>query len=122
MSARTAEQVQEEISGLLRHLAEPVNAGESIQQCIRKVSMRAGLPYGQIKRMWYGEWKKIPAHIADHLRERAAAHDRRLQQSALQTLLAMRESNPDLFSQSIEALGDILHRTGQERGSSRRSS
>lgn len=117
MSAPTAEQVQQEISSLLRQLSEPVVAGESIKTCIRRASMRAGLSFGQTKRMWYAEVKSIPAHIADQLRERAAEHERRLRQSAFQTLLAMRESDPDMFRESIEALGDILDRPGQERRS-----
>lgn len=114
----SATEVTQEISLLLRQLASPAEPGESVKACIRRASMRSGLSFIQAKKCWYGEYARIPAHIADQIRERAAEHDRRLKQSAFQTLLAMRESDPDLFRESIEALGDILHRPGQERRSS----
>jgi hypothetical protein len=105
---RTSEQVQDEISKLLRRLADPVEAGESVKACIRRASMRAGLSYGQTKRCWYKEMRNIPAHVADEIRDRAAAHDRRLQQAAFQAIIALQESDPDYFRQCIEEVGDIL--------------
>ena len=104
----TAEDVQEEISKLLKRLADPVEAGESVKACIRRASMRAGLTYTQTKRGWYGEWINIPAHVADTIRERAAAHDRRLKHAAFQALVAMQESDPEFYRQCIEEVGDIL--------------
>lgn len=115
-------EVTQEISQLLRQLASPGEPGESIKESIWRASRRAGLSFIQTKKYWYRERRTVPAHLADQIRERAADHERRLKRAAFQTILAMRESDPDLFSESIEALGDILHRTGQERGSSRRSS
>jgi hypothetical protein len=105
---RTAEEIQDEIARLLRRLADPVVAGESVKACIRRASQRAGLPYGQAKRAWYCEWRKIPAHVADEIRERAAAHDRRLQQAAFQAIVALQESDPDYYRECIEEVGDIL--------------
>lgn len=113
----SAESVTQEISALLRQLASPVEAGESVKACIRRASMRSGLSFNQTKKCWYREYRSIPAHIADQIRERAADHERKLKQSALQTLLAMQRSDPDLFRESIEALGDILHRQGEGRRS-----
>lgn len=117
----SAEEVTTEISLLLRRLASPGEPGESVKACIRRASMRSGLSFNQAKRGWYREWKNIPAHVADEIRQRAADHDRRLKQAAFQTLLAMRDSDPELFSESIEALGDILHRKGESRRHSRGS-
>jgi hypothetical protein len=105
---RTSEQVQDEISKLLRRLADPVEAGESVKACIRRASVRAGLPYGQAKRAWYKEWRNIPAHVADEIRERAAIYDRRLQHAAFQAIAALQESDPEFYSQCIEEMGDIL--------------
>jgi hypothetical protein len=104
----TAETVQDEISSLLRQLANPVTAGDSVKSCIRRASMRAGLPYGQTKRLWYREWHDIPAFVADNIRERANIHDRKLKHAAFQTLVAMQNSDPEFFGSCIEALGEIL--------------
>jgi hypothetical protein len=105
---RTSEQIQDEISALLRRLADPVTAGESVKACIRRASQRAGLPYGQAKRAWYREWRNIPAYVADEIRERAAIHDRRLQHAAFQAILALQDSDPDYYRQCIEEMGDVL--------------
>lgn len=104
----TAEDVQDEISALLKRLADPVVAGESVKACIRRASMRSGLPFNQTRKLWYREVKNIPAYLADELRERATKHDRQLKHAAFQTLVAMQESDPEFFGDCIEALGDIL--------------
>jgi hypothetical protein len=105
---RTSEQIQDEISALLKRLADPVTAGESVKACIRRASQRAGLPYGQTKRLWYSEWRTIPAHVADEIRERAEIHDRRLQQAAFQAILALQDSDPEYYRHCIEEMGDVL--------------
>jgi hypothetical protein len=105
---RTSEDIQNEISALLRRLADPVTAGESVKACIRRASQRAGLSYGQTKRCWYKEMRNIPAHVADEIRERAAAHDRRLQQAAFQAIIALQDSDPEYYRHCIEKMGDVL--------------
>lgn len=108
MSAHTAEQVQDEIAKLLRRLADPVVAGESVKACIRRASTRAGIPYGQTKRLWYREWSAIPAFVADQIRERTAAHDRNLKASMVEAIAAMQSTDPDFYRAAIEALGEVL--------------
>jgi hypothetical protein len=105
---RTAEEIQDEIARLLRRLADPVVAGESVKACIRRASQRAGLPYGQTKRLWYREWRDIPAFVADNIRERADKHDRKLKHAAFQAIIALQDSDPDYYRQCIEEVGDIL--------------
>jgi len=104
-SARTeivsADQVQDEISHLLRQLADPVVAGESTKACMRRVSMRTGLPYGQIKRAWYKEWRQIPAHIADTIRLRAATHNDHLRRAMLQAVQQLSDSNPEFYRDAL---------------------
>lgn len=104
----TAETVQTEMADLLRRLADPVTAGDSVKACIRRASIRAGLPYGQAKRLWYREWHDIPAFIADNIRERANLHDRKLKAAAFHTIVAMQNSDPEFYGSCIEALGQIL--------------
>lgn len=108
MSVHTAEQVQDEISQLLRRLADPVVAGESVKACIRRASVRAGIPHGQVKRLWYREWFSIPAHVADQIREKAKQHDRKLKASMVEALAAMQNSDPEFYRSAIEAVGAVL--------------
>ena len=72
------ETVRVEMSGRVRSLASPASPGESVKACIRRVSMRTGLGFGQVRRLWYREWRVVPAHIADKIREAAEAHDRQI--------------------------------------------
>lgn len=108
MSPRTADDLAEEISRLLHRLAEPTTAGETVKACIHRAARNSGLTFRQAQRGWYREWKSIPALLADQIRDRAAAHDRKLKQSAFQTIRAMQESDPALFRQCIEELGDLF--------------
>jgi uncharacterized protein YbaR (Trm112 family) len=105
---RTADQIQDEISALLRHLADPAVAGESVKACIRRAATRAGLTYGQTKKLWYKETKNIPAFLADELRERSTRHDRELRRAAFHALVEMQQSDPEFYRDAIEALGDIM--------------
>ena len=100
--------VRDEISALLKRLAEPVQVGETVKTCIRRAAERSGLTYNQARHGWYGEWKYIPAHVADQIRNRAAEHDRKLKQAAFETIRAMQASDPALFRECIEELSDLL--------------
>ena len=61
-----------EAATLLRQLAEPVVAGESVKAAINRAARRAGIPASLGKRLWYGEARRIDADTMDQLRERAA--------------------------------------------------
>lgn len=113
---RTAEQVQDEISTLLRRLADPVQAGESVKLCIRRAAMRAGLPQSQVKRLWYREWSTIPAHVADEIREKAAQHERSLKRSIIEAISVMQTTDPDFYRSCIEAAGAVLLSDGNISG------
>ena len=72
MSDVTADTIREEMAGLVRRSAEPVQAGESIKALIRRSATRLGLSFGRAKRYWYSEIRTVPAHEADKIRARAA--------------------------------------------------
>lgn len=105
---RTADQIQDEMSALLRRLADPAVAGESVKACIRRAATRAGLTYCQTKKLWYRETRNIPAFVADEIRERAARHDRELKRAALQAIVTMQETDPQFYRSCIEALGEVV--------------
>ena len=113
---RTAHQIQDEISALLRRLADPAVAGESVKACIRRAATRAGLTYCQTKKLWYRETRNIPAYVADEIRERAARHDRELKRAAFQALVTMQATDPQFYRSCIEALGEVVLPVGHSDG------
>ena len=72
------ETVRSEMSNHVRQLARPSEPGESVKSCLRRVSLRTGLTFSEAKRLWYAEWKVIPAHVADSLRKAVEANDRQI--------------------------------------------
>lgn len=104
----TAEQVQDEISRLLRQLACPVTAGESVKACIRRAALKTGLTFNQTKRLWYSEWREVPAHVADNIRTAAHIHDRKLKQSMVEALSVMQSVDPEYFADLIQEVGAAL--------------
>ena len=104
----TVEEIQEEMSELVRCLAAPSMPGESVKTCIRRASVRSGLPFNQVKRAWYREWRSIPAYIADNIRAKAAAHDRKLKTAMYQSIVAMQKVDPDYFCEQLESISDVL--------------
>lgn len=115
---RTAEDIREEIARLLKRLADPVTAGESVKACIRRASMRAGLNYGQAKRLWYRETRNIPAFMADAIRERAIEHDRKLKRQMVEAISIMQATDPEFYRDVIEAAGAALLPGGKRSGAS----
>ena len=57
-----------EASSLIRLLAEPAVAGESVKSAIRRAARRAGIDASLGKRLWYGEARRIDADTMDRLR------------------------------------------------------
>jgi hypothetical protein len=72
------EVIRDEMRGKVRKLAWPSEPGESVKGCIRRVSRATGLSFGQVKSLWYREWRRVPADVADRIREATAAHERNI--------------------------------------------
>jgi len=106
------EDIRLEMSGKLRHLAEPVSPGESVKACLRRASIRAGIAFGQCRRLWYGEWRVVPAHVADQIRKASDAHDRTLKANMLRAVAAMSESDAEFFGPQIEELRRLADLVG----------
>jgi len=106
--AATAEAIRHELRDRVRGLAEPVRAGETVQQLIYRVARKAGLNAGQVKRLWYEEWAVVPAHIADTLRaldlerERAQAKHGALANEIHNALVASMADDPAVASGAVE--------------------
>lgn len=72
----TVENIRDEMRTKVHRLAWPAEPGESIKACIRRVSRATGLTFGQVRSLWYAEWRRVPADIADQIREATEAHER----------------------------------------------
>jgi hypothetical protein len=66
-SLRTAADVAEQLSEVVRRAAWPIDPGELISQQIRRAARRLGLHPNLAKRLWYREQRVIPAHLALNL-------------------------------------------------------
>lgn len=76
----TAECVADELQGKVKRLAFPAQPGESIKGCLNRVARRAGVTTTEAKRLWYREWRRVPADVADRVRDAVERHERQLEQ------------------------------------------
>nr|WP_294550086.1 hypothetical protein [uncultured Rhodopila sp.] len=65
----TAEDVNEQLSQIVRRAATPSDPGERINQMIQRAARRLRLPASLTKRLWYQEQRSVPAHVALNLME-----------------------------------------------------
>lgn len=73
------EEIQSELRTGIRFLALPGEPGESVKACIRRAATKAGLGFGTVKRIWYGELRCLPrTDISDAIRRAVRDHERRL--------------------------------------------
>lgn len=120
----TASDVRGEMQGIIRSLARP---GEPKKSLWWRLSRLFDLTPGQVERLDYGNWKNIPAHIADTVRARADAERLdaiREQRDAIaaiyqqiQTLESrMAISDMDFHQPQIDALGELRNGAGRKSG------
>lgn len=86
--------IRREMQGSVKLLASPSPPGESVKSCVRRVAAGTRLTYGQVRRLWYGEWRVIPAHVADRIREGVTAHERRIDAE----IATLRKRQADLWA------------------------
>ncbi len=65
----SVEEANAHFSDVVRRAAEPVAPGDLIEQQIRRAARRLGLDRGLAKRLWYGEQRAVPLHVALNLVE-----------------------------------------------------
>jgi hypothetical protein len=104
----TSRQIRDEITRLLKELAKPVQPGELPKACIRRASMRTGLPFGTTRRLWYGLVKDPKATITDRIRAKAAEIERRNNKLLFKCLAEMQDADPERFKQRIADAGELL--------------
>lgn len=110
----TSETVQIEMQARVKRLAWPCEPGESIKSCIRRVARKTGLTFGQVRHLWYADWRVIPTHISDRLRQAAQDHEADInlqierQRRRLNELYALinHSADPEFYSKAIaQAVG-----------------
>jgi len=95
--------VADEMQSRVRRLAFPGEPGESIKAVIGRAARRAGVTFNEAKRLWYREWRRVPADIADKIREAQERHERQIAKDfealkARYWSLCNASSDPDFYS------------------------
>lgn len=119
LERRTRMSAVSEASHLMRRIAEPVSAGESIKALINRAARLTGINSSRAKAIWYQETRRIDAEEIDRLREVAAAraqkrealahhdlHELRSRIARIERLLAA--SDTDGHRESLAALRGAL--------------
>jgi hypothetical protein len=70
--------VADEMQARVRRLAFPGEPGESIKSVLGRVARRSGVTFNEAKRLWYREWRRVPADIADRIREAQDRHEHQI--------------------------------------------
>lgn len=88
----TAEEVSTDLQSRLHEMASGFEGGLSKKEIINRLARLVHMEEGQVKRIYYGEWRVIPAHVFIQINEayRAFVESRqaylRHQLSLLETL------------------------------------
>jgi hypothetical protein len=103
-----------EASALVRHVAEPRQASDSVKAAINRAARCLGWSHSRTKDIWYGDARRIDAAEMDRLREVAARAEADL---AISRIVALRESltatDADFHRETIDLLGAALERMGR---------
>lgn len=70
--------IADEMQERVRQIAFPGEPGESIKAVLGRVARRSGVTFNEAKRLWYREWRRVPADIADKIREAQRKHEERV--------------------------------------------
>ncbi len=105
----------EEMSSHVQLLSRPSD-GESVKARIGKAAVKLGYSWGFTKRLWFKELKRIDTEVSDHIRAKAAAHDRILKANMVSATAAMLASDPEFYREHIEAISQLLLCDGNKVG------
>ena len=112
----------QEASVLVRLVAEPRPAGDSVKAAIGRAARRVGFTFVRTKNLWYGDARRIDAAEIDTLRRataqrrdnldagRAEARDAITRLSAMRAALVAKD--PDFFGPDIASLEHALRAMG----------
>ncbi|WP_308718974.1 hypothetical protein [Komagataeibacter xylinus] len=59
----TPEAIASNVQANLHVIAGTFGARAGLKEVFSRLSLHTGLTAGQVKRLWYGEWSVIPAHV-----------------------------------------------------------
>lgn len=101
-----AERIVNQSGQMVRELVS-LEPRTTLQSSFHHLSLKTGLECGQIKRLYYGEWRIIPAHIWEQLKQ---AH-RQLTERALRNM----EHRQNTMHQQMQAFDDLLREDEERR-------
>lgn len=104
-----------EASALLRRVAGPRGAGDSVKALIRRTARRLQWGPSRVKDVWYQDARRIEAYEMDRLRAEAARADI---ENAVRSVVGLRErlaaTDPDFHKPTIDALDSALRAMGAD--------
>lgn len=107
----------QEASSLVRRIAEPVPAGDSVKAAIGRASRRLNWGFCRVRSLWYADPRtKVSGDELNQLRRvarKAAGHDELGQRIARLEAWAAR-TDPEFFGPSVDALRSAYERIGCE--------
>lgn len=68
----SADIIVQEMQAAVRVIASPSIPGESVKAAISRAARRSGLSFSQARRLWYGLWRDVPAHVVESVRIQAS--------------------------------------------------
>jgi len=73
----TPEAIAQEAQNMIRTMGKDPSGSPSLKQIFNRLARLTGLTDGQIKRLYYGEWNVIPAHVFETVRIAYGQHLKR---------------------------------------------
>lgn len=64
-----ADRLRDEIANAVRDIGFALAPRTTQERQIQRVACKAGMSWGQIKRLWHHERQEIPGHIVDRIRD-----------------------------------------------------
>lgn len=101
---------EREAYDLVRRVAEPRTAGDSVKQAIIRAARRLRWSITRTKAIWYAEARRIDASEMDQLRALASEQAARYSRMAE----ALRHVDAEMYQPDIDALIDAAFKLGGE--------
>jgi len=112
-----------DIRSAVRELALPCPVGDRVKSAIERAAKQADIPYERMKKIWYGEARRIEAHEAEKIqrawdRKKSKEekrkwlnewHQHRAQMARIESLLSQDE---EFYSEMVAAFKHGMGRAG----------
>ncbi len=106
-----------EASVLLRRVAGPREAGDSVKTLIRRAARRLGWEFSRTRGLWYAAARRIDSEEMDRLRSEASRAEAQALQQRISSLHArLAATDAEFHRDTIDALERALRAMGRDMG------